>query len=485
MNKSTILLVALLVILGAVTYYLLPSQKEHETSYEPQNTNLKVDSASIVKIEIQQKSKSAVIENVGGKWMITSPIHYAADGTAIKQLLSGLSKFRVGSLVSSNPEKQNIFQVDSTGTRVAVTDRSGKSITMIVGKMGPSFSEVYFRVPSSSDVYLGEGLDTWTINKEVREWRDKSIISTPSESIKELSYGVLDKHFQFQHDTSGWKSGGVALDAGTMNPALNQIANLHADDFVDSLMKMETRPIELGVHGTEDVTLNLFPSSPDSSKYYVRASNSPQLFVISKWTAEQLLKPVAQTISPSKASIAGRKPPVPRPSPTVADQKKEPEMKRPQPPVAVKKEPEVKRTQPPVAVKKEPEMKPTQPPVAVKKEPEMKRTEPPVAVTKTPPAGGLKSDSIATGTHTVSPSKSSNQPARKADTTPNIAPATPSGKSSEEDEGELTVHTVKKSETMTTIAKQYNVTVEQILRWNLLKSIEVKPGQELYIYLKK
>ncbi len=38
---------------------------------------------------------------------------------------------------------------------------------------------------------------------------------------------------------------------------------------------------------------------------------------------------------------------------------------------------------------------------------------------------------------------------------------------------------------MTTIAKQYGVTVEQILKWNLLKSIGVKPGQELYIYVKK
>jgi len=27
--------------------------------------------------------------------------------------------------------------------------------------------------------------------------------------------------------------------------------------------------------------------------------------------------------------------------------------------------------------------------------------------------------------------------------------------------------------------------VEEILKWNLLKSITVKPGQELYIYVKK
>jgi len=38
---------------------------------------------------------------------------------------------------------------------------------------------------------------------------------------------------------------------------------------------------------------------------------------------------------------------------------------------------------------------------------------------------------------------------------------------------------------MQLIAKKYSVTVEQILKWNILKSITVKPGQELYIYVKK
>mgnify|MGYP001313546682 CR=1 FL=1 len=475
MNRSTIILVALLVVLGAVTYFLLPSQKEHETSYEPQNINLKVDSASVVKIELEQKAKSVTIENVGGKWMITSPIRYAADATAIKQLLSGLSKFKVGSLISSNPEKQNIFQVDGTGTKLTVTDRSGKSVAMIVGKMGPSFSEVYFRIPSANDVYLGEGLDTWTINKAVKDWRDKSIVSTPSDAVKELTYNFSNKEFRFQHDTSGWTSGGRALDAGTMSPALNQLANLHADDFVDSLMKIETHPIVLGIHGTEDLTLNLYPSAPDSAKYYVQLSNSPQLFVISKWTAQQLMKPVEQPGSPSK------------PQPTVAA-KKEPEVKPPARIVEQQKEPEPERIEPPAIAKKEPEPNRVEPPAIVKKEPEPKRMEPPVVVKKEPSVETPKQDSLASPKHTRTPQRSSNPPGQNGVLPTGISPKTtpsPTSGGSAEEEGELNVHTVKKGETMTTIAKLYNVSVEQILKWNLLKSIGVRPGQELYIYIKK
>jgi LysM repeat protein len=457
MNKSTIILVSLLLILGAVTYFLLPSQKEHETSYEPTDINLKVDSASVVKVEIHQKTKSVTIENVGGKWMLTSPLHYAADATTIKQLLSGLAKFKVGSLISSNPEKQNIFQVDSSGTNISVTDRSGRSVSMIVGKMGPSFSEVYFRLPTSKDVYLGEGLDTWTINKDVKEWRDKSIVSTPSESVKGLTYTVADKEIRIQRDTSGWKSGEKTLDPGTMTSALNQISNLHADDFIDTLMKIATHPIAVGIQGAEDVTLNLYPSAPDSAKYFVQLSNSPQLFVISKWTAQQILKPVEESAFPAK----------------------------PRPALAAKKEPAV--SAPPQAVEDEkpPIPIPAGRPAVVKKSPETARSEPPPLGAKKQAVEPLKQDTPAVAKRTGAPARPAPSPGAKTETTPAVSPKASSTGSTAEEEGELTVHTVKRGETMTTIAKQYSVSVEQILKWNLLKSISVKPGQELYIYVKK
>src|ERR1051325_2640133 len=452
MNKSTIILISLLLVLGAVTYFLLPSQKEHESSYEPSDLNVKVDSASVVKIEIEQKGKSVTIENVGGKWMITSPLRYAADATSIKQLLSGLSKFRVGSLISSNPEKQNIFQVDSTGTRISVTDRSGKPVALVVGKMGPSFSEVYFRLPSSKDVYLGEGLDTWTINKEVKEWRDKSIVSIPSESVKQLTYTVANKETRFQRDRSGWRSAEKTLDAAGMSSTLNQLANLHADDFVDSLMKMQTHPAALGIHAAEDVTISLFPAPPDSSRYYVQVSNTPQLFVVSKWTAQQLLKPVEEAAFPAK----------------------------PHPSVAAKRKPAV--SAPPQITEYE---KPPIPVPASRKAAETSQNVPAPGVKNQKTAESQKQDSSAAPKRTRTTGRSPSPAGQKTETAPAAQPKTSSSGTATDEEGELTVHTVKKSETMTTIAKQYGVTVEQILKWNLLKSIGVKPGQELYIYVKK
>ncbi len=465
MNRSTAFLLGLLLILGVIVFFLLPGEGERESSYKSGEIHLAIDSSSTIKIEIQRTGKSVTLENVGGKWTLTSPILYAADQAAVHQLLGGLSKFWTGSLISSNPEKQNLFQVDSSGTKLTLTERSGTVTSVIIGKMGPSFSEVYFRLPNSKDVYLGQGVDSWVFSKEVKDWRDKSIISAPSEVVHGLTYTVGPKQYSFHKDSTGWKSGEKSLDANTMNPALNALATLRADDFIDTAMSMNAHPIALHISGADDVTLNLYPSLPDSARYYVQRGNANQFFVISKWTAQQLLKPIDQEgIHPRMASANSVKTiPTPQPAPES------------QPPAVTETKVTPKESSPKAtlgAVKK------AEIPKASSSD-ESKNQEQPI-VRKLPPS--RLATSPRTNPVEQTPSATPGATSGKVESKP---PSSGKSSSNIEDEGDLTVYSVKSGETMTSIAKKFNVPVEQILKWNILKSITVKPGQELYIYVKK
>ncbi len=433
MNLTTKLLVALLIVLGVITYFLLPSGEERQVSYKVPIISLKIDSAAVSKIEIRQPSKSITIENVGGKWTITSPVLYPADAAAIAQLLSGFSKFKMGSLISSNPEKQQLFQVDTTGTRISLTDRSGKLMSLIIGKMGPSFSEVYFRLPESKDVYLGEGINSWTINKDIKDWRDRSIIRLPSEMIRELSFTRAAKTHIIINDSLGWKYGNRVIETNEINSLLNTLKDLRTEDFIDTVADITTRPISISIKGAEDVILSLYPKSPDSAKYYVRTSKTSQMFSISRSTAKQIIDPLDKIVDISKpmAGIVEKpKEEVPPPPPIVSEPKKD----TPKPEAQPTKEPAKITTKQPVTKEK-----PAATPIDQEKPP---RTLP------TP----QKVDKVQ--------------------------------ETNLEEEGDLIVHTVKRGETMTTIAKQYNISPEQIIKWNLLKTMVVKPGQELYIYVK-
>lgn len=453
MNRSTILLIALLLVLGAIVLFLLPSDQEREISDAPPDVALHVDSASVTKIEIQHAPRLMLLENIGGKWMITAPSRHQADPAAVTRLIGGLARFKVGSLISSNPEKQHLFQVDTAGTHLIVTERSGKTTNIIIGKMGPSFSEVYFRLPTSHDVYLGEGVDSWSVNKDVKEWRDKTIFAQPAEAIQTLSLGANGKQHDFHRDSTGWKSGDETVPTSTLNPVLSTLAGLRADDFVDTATTFPTEPITVSVGGTENVSLNLYPVTPDSSKYIVQTSASPQLYTIGKYTAQQLLKPIEQSIGGGKPALAKTPSVMKQPGGTTREATTSSGMPTTEKKAVTSSVIPKKESVPPPVVETPATKKPV--------------TKPSTSVTSSRPK--------------ITPTPVEEQ------APPPVTTKTTTSKSSKniEDEGELTVHTVKKGETMQSIAQNYGVSVEQILKWNLLKSIAVKPGQELYVYVRK
>ena len=451
MNRSTIILLFLLLALGAITYFLLPSGEERQASYGANGVRITVDSASVMRIDIKRPLSLTTLQNVGGTWMVTSPFQYAADPLSVQQLVGGLSKFKVGSPVSSNREKQRLFQVDSLGTLVTITDRNGAAQSIIIGKMGPSFSEVYFRLPDEKDVYLGDGIDSWMFTREPKEWRNKTIFTSATESINELEYTFGNATTLFVRDSAGWKSDDRLADIDQMNPSLTALMALKADDFIDTSMQFRNRPLTLRIKGPEELTLSLYPLDADSTRYAIQTSKSRQLFVVSKFTAAQLMRPAMAGLGrqgayrPSAAALESKKP-----RPVAVENK---------PPPA--KQPPVRMAAPPVATeKKAPSTNVLQPRKI--QQPEAKKIAPQknVPVQSAPVAAPV--------------------PSR---TTPGTAQTKSSGAA--DDEGDLTIHTVKRGETMTTIAKKYNVTVDQIIKWNQLQSISVRPGKELYVFIKK
>ncbi len=518
MNRSTLILFFLLLALGAIAYFLIPSSQEREASDKSPQLDFSVDSASVVKIEFLRGAKSLTLENIGGKWMITSPGKYTADPSAVLAILQGLSKFKVGSLISSNPEKQRLFQVDTSGTQITATDRAGKTNAIVIGKMGPSFSEVYCRPPGSKFVYLGEGLDSWSVNKEMKDWRDKSIASIPSESVKSLIYALNNRQYEYVRDSTTWKLGASAIDGAVMNSPLTTLANLRAEDFVDTVMRFSSQPVGVSVKGTSNVSLQLYPSLPDSSKYFVQSSLTPQIYVISKYTAQQILKPVDHSKAAPRSPYARKEESAPPPQTKIAVKEEKPVTSAPvagtksssaastttapktvPPPKetvsapAEKHDNAVQNTGGAAMISEKPPPKPaTLPDLSTGKKAPVKKASvpgssetksiPPVTGGETAVTGGAAATTGGGAAVTEKSGAASKPP--PAQTPPAEKPKT-STSGSADDEGDLTVYTVKAGDTMPSIAKKNNCTVEQILKWNLLKSINVKPGQELYIYVKK
>jgi len=475
MNRSTVLLLILLLVLGGIVFLVLPSDEERMTSYTRTPVSFNVDSAAIVRLDIDRAGKRLTIEKIGGVWTITSNGNLRADPAAVNQVVGGLSRFQTGSLISDNPSKQGLFQVDSSGSEVSLTDRGGNKQTIIIGKMGPSFSEVYFRMPGSPEVYLGSGITTWSLNKEIRDWRDKTVFASPAENMTAVKIASGGKSREYTRDSTGWKSNGENVPTETINPILTTLAGIRAEDFLDSTVDFGGAPATVEISGPTPATLNFYRLKTDTNRYAVVSSESPQKYLVGKYVATQLFRNVGEP-KPIPAAVTGRTS-VP---PAAPDNGARSVPARSTPPAT---SPATNRAVPPPVTTEKGADAATGTKAGASTEPAVinpfKQKTPAERQSGT---GGAATPPVKTPVVTPPPARQA--PVETGRQAPAQTPQKTNTKSVDDD-GELTVHVVAKGETMTTIAKDYGVTVEQILKWNLLKSISVRPGQELYIFVRK
>ena len=293
MSRNNYLLIGLLVVLGVIAYFtVLKPTGEREASYKTGDVKISFDSASIMKISVARSGKTLTLENQGGRWAITAPGKYKVNTVSVTELLGGFGKFKIGSLVSDNPAKQTLFQVDSlTGSKVTVTDRAGKSTSLVLGKNGPAYTDFYFRLEGRGDVYLGTGPQTYVLNQELREWRDRQIYKSAPDSVKAIQATYGAKTFDLTRSGGSWKLNGDSIATTDVTSMLNSLTNLNATDFIDTVPNLQLKPFTVKINGGPSADLNFYPMPPDSATYVVQCSLDLQVYTMPKWQAETIEKP--------------------------------------------------------------------------------------------------------------------------------------------------------------------------------------------------
>ena len=199
---------------------------------------------------------------------------------------------------------------------MTLTDKSGKATTLIIGKNGPTYVESYVRLPKSNDVYLAEGFESWSINKEVKDWRDKMIYKTERDSVEEISIEwnlppdtkkkTAPEQFTLLKNKAQWSLNGDSIDNSKVNAMLAYLANFRTDDFIDSTVAMPEILLSLRIQSKtntaniEEATMMIYPHPSDSTKYWVKNSSSTQLYQITKWMAQNIMKKRSDFIEEKK-----------------------------------------------------------------------------------------------------------------------------------------------------------------------------------------
>jgi hypothetical protein len=224
------------ILLLFVIVYLLLIQKEKKT-FSPGRVEhfLELDSASVDRIEFKKYGTKLAFQKLGRQWYIVRPDSCRADGKAIGQLVSLASNLSVGEIISSNKQKQVLFNVDSlTGTGLDFYSGERRLASMVVGKMSDDYMHAYLRKTESDDVYLGSGILSSIAQQRVDHWRDRRILIFDPEQVKEVEVSRGEEKFKLTRADTVWQLSPHPYQETTVAD------NQKAEDYIRALADVKT-----------------------------------------------------------------------------------------------------------------------------------------------------------------------------------------------------------------------------------------------------
>ncbi len=424
-------LVVLLLLLGIViaAYLLKESPKAEDATFVMPINQLSLNPARVMRVDITRAHSFIRIEKMRGEWKVTEPVYATVDPAKLKELQEAIASFRLNGMVSSNPEKQSLFQVDDNGTNVLFVNDDGSTLSLIVGKAAPTPGTAFIRTPLSDTVYIAQGLTPGLVNRDLREWRQRGVYEIAPDSVFAFSVSGGARRYEFKRGEQGWTSRGQSVSAGSIEPVVASISNLQAEGFIDSSIIIRNRArYQVEISGANGARMEFYPPMGLDSNYILKASNSSTLALVRPSVAKEL-QHLIESLAPVEipAVAEAEPPPVQKPAPQPA--------------------PAVRQTTQPAT--QQPAQSPANTPVT---------TPPPAATNR------VERPRRTTTERRVTP-----EPTQRTVV----------------DEGDLTVHTVKRGENINSIAKKYDVTIEQLKKWNGLQNDNVIPGMEMYVFVKK
>ena len=232
----------------------------------------------------------------------TKPIEYSVDSASISAALEKITALKKDALISSNPEKQKIFEVDSAnGNFIEVTDLSGKLAgSFIIGKSGPDYNSNYIRTIGSNDVFIARGGIRNALFSDLKRWRDKSILKFDKSTAKGITLAKKDSAMitLAQSDTGNpWKIiEPINSPAKTeeVDGILNKLSTLNASDFQDevledSAMGFDNPELGVTVSFKNGSSRNiLFGKKNEDKKYWIKTDGKEQIFLIGEYYFNQI-----------------------------------------------------------------------------------------------------------------------------------------------------------------------------------------------------
>ncbi len=160
--------------------------------------------AEAARLVIVGGENTAVLTESDGVWSVASEDSLPAEAGVVEDMLGRVAGFSRKDIISSNPEKQNLYQVDSAGVFVGILDARGDTLVrFVVGKPGPDYQSTYIRDAQSGDVVLAPGYLRAVFDRGKRTWQDRTIYALEPDTMEEIKIGRSGASLTLRRNPAG------------------------------------------------------------------------------------------------------------------------------------------------------------------------------------------------------------------------------------------------------------------------------------------
>lgn len=328
-NRLGIATVVLVALIGLTAWRL--NARNAENAPPPQADvklpEIKSDAIDALELTAPEHGKVRLVKQ-GDAWTLAEPVAAEADQDAVKTALTKLEELEVTGIAATKAKNHERLEVDEAkGTHVVA--KSGDKVVFdgYVGVFQAGNSML--RLNGQEPVATVKGSIRYAFNKQVRDWRDRTITKVEPAKVQGVVFENQNGRFEFARDGEDWKQV-VAnrqkpiepLDLSKVKGLVGTAANLNATEFAAQEVTAEQAGLGEGAAlatltlggdaGEQQIAYRI--GKQQENNYYLQREGDPTIYLVSSFIGGRLT-PAAETFvkkEPESAPQAAAAPGQPR-----------------------------------------------------------------------------------------------------------------------------------------------------------------------------
>jgi hypothetical protein len=310
---------AILALLGLGLYFSMQKKKQELTEHSataatadlPAISVPKDDVEKITKVEIKNADKSSVtLEKKGDAWEVTAPVSAKANATNVRSLLDNLKELKVKEVIDRGAGTYGQYELtDEKAVHVTAFKGADKALDLYFGKSGSRGQMA--RIGGRDGVYVASGYSSYLYTREVKNWRETSILKFEDANVIQVSVTNKNGLFSFSKNGDKWagsltkrdKEGKLEkkpekawekFDEAKVKDMLRAYKSLNAEDFGDE--KADTGLADAEKEGgiikitlkdnAGEHVIKVGKTAKGSSKFATKEGGDGTVYVLSSWSAD-------------------------------------------------------------------------------------------------------------------------------------------------------------------------------------------------------